>query len=75
MLMSKIAVVALRAELNIDQEDLAREAGVDQGTISNLERGKPVLPTTAYKILFAINRLRKKSGLDPLAFDDISWNR
>lgn len=73
MLMTKYTVVALRAELDITQAELADESKVDQGTISNLEGEKPVRARTAYKVWYAINRLRQVRGLAPLAFDDISW--
>jgi len=74
MTKKKIPLVALRAELNVRQKDVAKEADLPQTQVSYAETGKKVARYTAYKILFAYNRLRAQRGLPELEFDDIAWN-
>ena len=73
-LMTEYTVLDARVELNINQQALAKEAHVDQATISNIENGRVTRAITARKVWRAINRLREQQGLPPLKFDDISWN-
>ena len=68
-------LIDLRIELNISQQRLADEAGVNQSTISDAESGKRRLrKVNARRIFHAINRLRQERGLEPVVFDAISWN-
>lgn len=67
-------LIDLRIELNISQQVLAAEAGVNQSTISDAENGRRLRMVNARRIFHAINRLRQRKSLTPLAFEDISWN-
>ena len=68
-------LAALRAELNITQEVLAREAHVAPATISVAERRLRISQFSAYKIVQALNRLRAQAhpSLPPVEFDEIAW--
>ena len=70
----RVTLVMLRAELNVNQVELAQEASVSKSTISLMEKNTPVTEFTARKVWLAINRLRKQADLPPISFDDISWN-
>jgi transcriptional regulator with XRE-family HTH domain len=72
--MGKYDLTFLRAELSVDQTALARESGIDQSTISRIERGQRTRPDKAMRILLALNRLRGRQQLPPLAFEEINWH-
>jgi len=69
----KLSVFDLRAELGIDQHELAKEAGVKQSGISRIENNVPVGLHFAKRVFFAINRLRKARNMPELRFDEIAW--
>jgi transcriptional regulator with XRE-family HTH domain len=69
----KQTVLDLRAELGLDQQDIADEAHVSRPTIGRIERGLETTEPTAKKIFYAINRLRKARGWPEVQYDDIDW--
>jgi DNA-binding XRE family transcriptional regulator len=62
---------ALRAEVDISQENFARAAGVQVKTYRFAEWGKNVSYTTASKILSQMNMLRQEKGLEPVTLEDL----
>lgn len=71
---SKIRLDDARAELVLTQSELARLAGVAEGTVMNAEKGRIIRKVNAYAILNALNAVRQERGLPPLARADIDWN-
>jgi len=64
----------VRAELGIDQSELAEEARLKQPTISKIENGHRVSEHSALQVFYAVNRLRAARGWSALEFDEIRWN-
>ncbi len=64
----------VRAELGMTQAELAAEANLKKGVISKQEQGRSISKTTALRIFYALNRLRKAKELPELQFDEITWN-
>ncbi|HVB62514.1 MAG TPA: helix-turn-helix transcriptional regulator [Ktedonobacteraceae bacterium] len=72
MMTTKHKLIALRTEVGLrTQEDFAQAAGIDQTTVSKIENGRPVSERTAWLVLHALNRARKKYGLPDITLDDI----
>ncbi len=69
----KLKLNAVRAEMGLEQKELAVEARVTQPTISKMENNIAVSEQTVLKVFFAINRLRAKRGFRELGFDEIAW--
>lgn len=70
----KIRPLVMRIELDLEQWELAKEAGLTQPVISKIEHGGAIMEQTALKVFFAVNRIRRGRGLHELKFDDIAWN-
>ena len=66
-------LASLRAELSIDQSDLAQEARVAQSTISRVENGTAHSEQVYLRLFYAINRLRKARGWPEINYEDIGW--
>jgi DNA-binding XRE family transcriptional regulator len=71
--MAKTKLKALRGELQpkVAQEDMAHAAGLRVSTYRNVEYGRNTSYTTAMAVLKALNELRSKQGLSPVALDDL----
>ena len=71
--MEKTKLKALRGELQpkVAQEDMAHAAGFRVSTYRNVEYGRNTSYTTAMAVLKALNELRSKQGLSPVALDDL----
>ncbi len=67
------SLLSLRAELRVDQQTLADEAGLVQSTVSKMENGVPFSKKARLQLFHAINRLRKKEGWSAVDYDDIDW--
>jgi predicted transcriptional regulator len=72
--MTATSIEDLRRKLGINQIQLAKEARVNQSTISLIEGGARPNLASAKKIWEAINRLRAEKGLSRLGFEEIDWN-
>lgn len=54
----------MRTEEGIKRAMLARQAGVSDKTISRVEAGEPSTPETLYRLLNALNSLRRRRQAD-----------
>jgi DNA-binding transcriptional regulator YiaG len=62
-----------RAQLHLTQQELAQESNVAASTISNCERGQPIIRMTAYALLEVINKHRVQRGMLALTIEDLDW--
>ena len=64
---NKLREIRIRSGIPLPR--LADAAGLAARTISKVEGGRPVAPTTRVKILDAYNRLAKKIGLEAVTYE------
>jgi DNA-binding XRE family transcriptional regulator len=65
---------AVREEIHIPQEALARDAGISLATLRSVEKGNRCKYVTATRILAAVNKHRKSRKLPDLSMDDLGLN-
>lgn len=72
--MEQEPLMQVRQSLGVSQQALARRAGLTKLTIQNLEH-KRCFPKmdNAYRILGAINAIRREQGLPDLRLDELEW--
>lgn len=59
----------LRIKAGLSQPQIANAAGISVRTISKVEKGRDVAPTTRSKIFNAYNRLAGKDGFEQVSFE------
>jgi DNA-binding XRE family transcriptional regulator len=65
---------ALRKELDITQETLARAANLPLSTYRRAEKGRPISFTTAGLIIRALNQLRLEHNLEKIEMSALYLN-
>ena len=71
--LGKIALGDAIAQAEMNQREVARNAGIHYNNISEYKRGRPIRKKTAYSILRVLNAKRSVLNMDPLGLEDIEW--
>ncbi len=64
----------LRISAGLSQPQIANAAGRSVRTISKVEKGRDVAPTTRSKIFNAYNRLAQENGLEQVSYETMFPN-
>lgn len=72
--LEKIALGDVIAQAEMNQREVARNAGIHYNNISEYKRGRAIRKKTAYTLLRVINAKRSTLNMDPLGIEDIDWN-
>lgn len=70
---ARIALGEAIAQVEMDQMEVAKGAGIHYNLITACKRGRPIRRKNAYSILRVINAKRKVLEMEPLGLEDIQW--
>jgi DNA-binding XRE family transcriptional regulator len=71
---NKTSLKVLRSSLPLTQKELATLAGLNERTITEIERKtRPIRLTTAFSVVNALNKVLESKGRPTVTIFDLNW--